>query len=65
VIAELTRAEGAAVFSHGHVLRVLGARWIEHEPALGERLRLHTGSISVLGHEHGTPALTCWSCATA
>jgi broad specificity phosphatase PhoE len=66
VIAELAGAGGpAVVFSHGHVLRVLAARWIEQEPALGERLCLQTGSIGVLGHEHGTRALAGWSCATA
>jgi probable phosphoglycerate mutase len=66
VIAELAAASGeVAVFSHGHMLRVLGARWIGREPALGERLSLQTASISILGHEHGTRALTRWSCATS
>jgi probable phosphoglycerate mutase len=63
VVAELRReaATSAAVFSHGHVLRVLGARWIELEPADGGRLALDTASLSVLGYEHGTPVLTRWN----
>ncbi|MHB1808509.1 MAG: histidine phosphatase family protein [Solirubrobacteraceae bacterium] len=50
-----------ALLAHGHVLRVLGARWIELEPARGARLLLSTGAISVLGHEHGTRALASWN----
>ena len=51
VIAELCAAPGdVAVFSHGHMLRVLGARWIELAPAQGARLRLATGAVCVLGH---------------
>jgi len=66
VIAELAAARGeAAVFSHGHLLRVLGARWIELAAAEGARLRLATAALCVLGHEHGTRALTRWSCATS
>jgi broad specificity phosphatase PhoE len=66
VIAELQATAGdIAVFSHGHMLRVLGARWIGLEPALGARLSLQTATLSVLGHERGTRALTRWSCATS
>lgn len=62
VIAELRAVDGdVAVFSHGHMLRVLGARWIELAPALGARLRLSTGAICVLGYERATPALSRWN----
>jgi broad specificity phosphatase PhoE len=62
VIAEL-RAAGtdAAVFSHGHLLRVLGARWIELAPAEGARLLLSTAALCILGHEHGASALSLWN----
>jgi probable phosphoglycerate mutase len=62
LIAELRTVDGdIAVFSHGHMLRVLGARWIELAPSLGARLRLSTGAICVLGYEHATAALSCWN----
>jgi broad specificity phosphatase PhoE len=62
VIADLRDADGeVVVFSHGHMLRVLGARWIELEPAVGRRLGLFTGAICVLGSEHGTSVVTRWN----
>ncbi len=61
-IAELIAATGpVAVFSHGHVLRVIGARWIELGPQQGARLTLSTGSLSRLGYEHGTRVLSGWN----
>lgn len=61
-IAELERASGpVAVFSHGHMLRVLGARWAGFPPESGARLGLSTASLSELGHEHGTPILRSWN----
>jgi probable phosphoglycerate mutase len=54
-----------AVVSHGHLLRVLTARWLELEPAAGRLLRLGTGTISVLGTEHGQPVLSCWNLPAA
>jgi broad specificity phosphatase PhoE len=62
VIGELRAASGeVAVFSHGHMLRVLGARWIELGPEQGERLGLSTGAICVLGYERRTPVLALWN----
>jgi broad specificity phosphatase PhoE len=62
VIAELRSVEGPAVaFSHGHLLRVLGARWIELEPSGGARLALSPGALSVLGYERATAVLTRWN----
>ena len=62
VIATLGASSGpAAAFSHGHMLRVLGARWIELEPAGGGRLGLSAGAISVLGYEHETRILARWN----
>jgi broad specificity phosphatase PhoE len=62
VIAELRSLTGvAAVFSHGHLLRVLGARWIDLAPERGGGLGLSTGAICLLGHEHRSPILARWN----
>jgi broad specificity phosphatase PhoE len=62
VIAELRATAGdAAVFGHGHCLRVLAARWLGLEAAAGRLFALDAGSISVLGYEHETPALRLWN----
>jgi broad specificity phosphatase PhoE len=66
VIAALGASEGAvAVFSHGHMLRVLGARWIALGPAQGARLGLSTGALCVLGHERETSILARWNDVSA
>ncbi|HLM49976.1 MAG TPA: histidine phosphatase family protein [Solirubrobacteraceae bacterium] len=62
VIAEARAAEGdVALFAHGHVLRVLGARWIELGPSAGGRLALSTATISVLGYEREMPVIWRWN----
>jgi broad specificity phosphatase PhoE len=62
LIAELRALEGDAVlFAHGHLLRVLAARWIELAAEHGAGLKLSTGTLSVLGWEHEWPALTRWN----
>jgi broad specificity phosphatase PhoE len=62
VVAEIAASGGGvAVFSHGHMLRVLGARWIALGPENGGRLALSTGAISVLGHERDTAVIARWN----
>ena len=64
VIERMAGAGGPCVaFAHGHVLRVLGARWIDLPPAAGARLGLFTATLSALGTEHGVRALARWNAA--
>lgn len=57
VLAQLPAQGCLLVFSHGHYLRVLIARWLGLDPADGARFLLSPGAIGVLGHEHGGRAL--------
>ncbi len=62
VIAELRAADGdVAVFAHGHLVRVLGARWLGLEPAAGRFFALDPATLSVLGYEHEWPVLRRWN----
>lgn len=62
LVAELRDAErDAIVFAHGHLLRVLAARWIEQGPVGGQRLALATGTLSRLGLEHDYPVIRSWN----
>src|SRR5262245_51380845 len=50
VLESLHGLDGDAVlFAHGHVLRVLAARWLGLEPAIGSKLALSVATLSVLG----------------
>ena len=49
------------VFSHGHFLRVLAARWIEADPLLASRLELATATISELGWETDRRVVEAWN----
>jgi broad specificity phosphatase PhoE len=62
VIAQARAAEGdVALFAHGHVLRVLVARWLGLPPGAGQHFLLDTGRLSVLADYHGIPALKTWN----
>jgi broad specificity phosphatase PhoE len=62
LIAELREGEGeVALFAHGHVLRVLTARWLEMEPERGASFSLSTATISVLGWEREVPVIELWN----
>lgn len=65
LIAHLrTLAGNVAVFTHGHLGRVLGARWIGLSVEQAQRLLLSTASISILAYEHNRadrPAIAVWN----
>lgn len=62
VIARARSTGGRTLaFSHGHMSRVIGARWIDLPVADGARLRLDTAAVSVLGWERDCPVLQRWN----
>ena len=62
VIARVRAATGPAVLvAHGHVLRVLGARWLGLDPRAGEHFLLDPATVSILGWERTTPAVERWN----
>jgi probable phosphoglycerate mutase len=62
VIARARGAGGdAALFGHGHILRVLAARWIELPPGGGAHFLLGTGTLCVLGRYRDTAAIETWN----
>ena len=48
-------------FGHGHLLRVLAARWLDKPPSDGGMFALSTATVSVLGWEHGAPVVVRWN----
>ena len=62
VLAEIRSVTGdSLVFSHGHLLRVLTARWLGLEPEAGRLFALEPGSLCVLGYERETPVVRLWN----
>ena len=64
VLARVTPllADGDVVLvAHGHVLRVLTARYLCLEPTEGKLFRLDTGTVSTLAREHEEPIIMSWN----
>ena len=61
-IARALQADGdVALFAHGHVLRALGARWIELPAAYAGHLALGTAAVCELGHERERRVIRLWN----
>jgi broad specificity phosphatase PhoE len=66
LIAEAVQADGdVLMFAHGHILRVVVARWIGERPAVGARFKLDPATISILGHEHDVRVADRWNAPAA
>jgi broad specificity phosphatase PhoE len=54
-----------ALFAHGHILRIVGARWLELPPQHGANFKLDTATLSELGFERETRAFDYWNSASS
>ena len=63
VIERVLAADGdCAVVAHGHILRMVTARWCQLDPIEGRRFVLDPATLSVLGWEHEARAILQWNC---
>ncbi len=61
-LARAHLADGPVVLvSHGHISRVIGARWIGLDPVAGANLALGTAAPSLLGAQYGQPVIERWN----
>ena len=62
VIAEIRSTPGdVAIFAHGHVLRILAARWLDVAQKDGRLFALDPACISILGYEHTWAVIARWN----
>jgi broad specificity phosphatase PhoE len=62
VIARIREVDGRVIaFAHGHILRVIGARWCGLPVTAAGNLLLGTATISVLSWDRDTPAIKTWN----
>ena len=62
IISRARTVDGnVALFSHGHILRVLAARWINLSSSYGENFLLDTATLNVLGYYRESPAFKIWN----
>ena len=49
------------LFAHGHILRVITARWLGYPPNDGMHFSLGTATLSILGSEREAPSIWRWN----
>ena len=55
----------ALLFAHGHLLRILAARWLRQPADAGRTLGLDTATIGVLGWDRANRCIERWNDADA
>jgi probable phosphoglycerate mutase len=62
VLARVSQSAGdVALFAHGHILRILTARWLGLPSDCGRMFALSTASVSTLGYERDTRVISLWN----
>ena len=62
MIEKILQVDGdVAVFSSGHFLRVLAARWTAAQASYGAHLKLSTATFSLLSYEHENSVIETWN----
>jgi probable phosphoglycerate mutase len=62
VIQEVKPVEGdVLLFAHGHILRVIAARWLRYPPNDGMHFSLGTATLSILGYEREATSIWRWN----
>ena len=62
VIKKVRDIEGNIIlFAHGHVLRVLGDRWLGLPPSARQHFLLDTATMNILTYYHGVSAIKWWN----
>jgi probable phosphoglycerate mutase len=64
-LAASGRSGPVLVFSHGHAIRCLAARWLGEPVTSGRRFWLGTGAVCSLGYEHERPVVLRWNIDSA
>lgn len=62
IVARVRSVDGdVALFAHGHILRVIAARWLEQPAIEASHYYLATATLSVLAWERETPVIERWN----
>jgi broad specificity phosphatase PhoE len=62
LVRDIRRVDGdVLLFAHGHILRVITARWLGYPPGDGMHFSLGTATLSILGSEREAPSIWRWN----